>query len=223
MTNGDASGHIVIGRGRGFVGVVVDDAPVCHLDGVAQRPGDAAEGDLECRLGDPELVDLGAVEGAGQAAQSGIAVAAHLGDDGGHFGRGTVLLVDGGGQGGAQRSAVASVATKVDSTEGHSQAMVPDHLWRPALGAVAACPWRPPFPLSTGRCHAEPMATTAAELSSLATAVDEITRRITAHAEAADAEKDEEMAAELFAIERSLTTANRRLARLTVALSRRSA
>jgi len=67
------------------------------------------------------------------------------------------------------------------------------------------------------------MANTAAELSSLATAVDEITRRITAHAEAAEAQKDEEVASELFAIERSLTSANRRLARLTVALGRRSA
>jgi hypothetical protein len=66
------------------------------------------------------------------------------------------------------------------------------------------------------------MAATAAELSSLATALDEITRRISDHAEAADAEKDEEVASELFAIERSLTSANRRLARLTVAIGRRT-
>jgi hypothetical protein len=66
------------------------------------------------------------------------------------------------------------------------------------------------------------MAATAAELSSLATALDEITRRISAHAEAADADKDEEVASELFAIERSLTSANRRLARLTVAIGRRT-
>jgi HAMP domain-containing protein len=61
----------------------------------------------------------------------------------------------------------------------------------------------------------------AAELSSLATALDELTARVTAHADAADAAKDEESARELFAIERSLTSANRRLARLATTLSRR--
>jgi HAMP domain-containing protein len=61
----------------------------------------------------------------------------------------------------------------------------------------------------------------AAELSSLATALDELTTRVTAHADAADAAKDEEAARELVAIERSLTSANRRLARLATTLSRR--
>lgn len=65
------------------------------------------------------------------------------------------------------------------------------------------------------------MPASPAELSSLATALDELTRRITAGAEAAQAAKDEEVATELFAIERSLTTANRRLSRLAVAIGRR--
>ncbi len=65
------------------------------------------------------------------------------------------------------------------------------------------------------------MATSSAELSSLATALDELSRRITVHADAADAAKDEETARELFAIERSLNSANRRLAKLSLALSRR--
>jgi hypothetical protein len=72
-----------------------------------------------------------------------------------------------------------------------------------------------------GRCHDRCMATSSAELSSLATALDELSRRITVHADAADAAKDEETARELFAIERSLNSANRRLAKLSVALSRR--
>ena len=59
------------------------------------------------------------------------------------------------------------------------------------------------------------MAASSAELSSLATALDELTRRITVHADAADVDKDEETARELFAIERSLNSANRRLARLS--------
>jgi hypothetical protein len=60
-----------------------------------------------------------------------------------------------------------------------------------------------------------------AELSSLATALDELTHRITGYADAADAEKDEETARELFAIERALNAANRRLTRLATNLSRR--
>lgn len=65
------------------------------------------------------------------------------------------------------------------------------------------------------------MPSPAAELSSLATALDDLTHRVTAHAEAAHAAKDDETARELFAIERSLTTANRRLARLSKTLARR--
>jgi hypothetical protein len=61
----------------------------------------------------------------------------------------------------------------------------------------------------------------SAELSSLSTALDELTRRVTAHADAADAAKDEEAARELFAIERALASANRRLSRLSATLSRR--
>jgi hypothetical protein len=65
------------------------------------------------------------------------------------------------------------------------------------------------------------MVASSAELSSLATALDELSRRVTAHADAADVAKDEETARELFAIERALNTANRRLAKLSMNLSRR--
>jgi hypothetical protein len=61
----------------------------------------------------------------------------------------------------------------------------------------------------------------SAELSSLATALDELTRRVTVHADAADAAKDDEVARELFAIERALNSANRRLTRLSTTLARR--
>jgi hypothetical protein len=60
-----------------------------------------------------------------------------------------------------------------------------------------------------------------AELSSIATALDDLSRRVTAHADAADLAQDEETARELFAIERSLSSANRRLTRLSITLSRR--
>jgi hypothetical protein len=65
------------------------------------------------------------------------------------------------------------------------------------------------------------MAASSAELSSLATALDELTRRVTAHADAAQSVKDEETAKELFAVERALDSANRRLARLAASLGRR--
>ncbi|HEX3462065.1 MAG TPA: hypothetical protein VHT49_14260 [Acidimicrobiales bacterium] len=64
------------------------------------------------------------------------------------------------------------------------------------------------------------MAASKAELSSLATALEELTRRVTAHADAANNSKDEDMAKELFAIERALMGASRRLNRLTTALRR---
>jgi hypothetical protein len=65
------------------------------------------------------------------------------------------------------------------------------------------------------------MPTRSAELSSLATALDELTRRVTVHADAADSAKDEETARELFAVERALSSANRRLTRLAATLARR--
>jgi len=65
------------------------------------------------------------------------------------------------------------------------------------------------------------MAASSAELSSLATALDELTRRVTVHADAAQSAKDEETAKELFAVERALDSANRRLARLAATLGRR--
>ncbi|HEV3280564.1 MAG TPA: hypothetical protein VG032_03075 [Acidimicrobiales bacterium] len=65
------------------------------------------------------------------------------------------------------------------------------------------------------------MPSASAELSSLATALDELTRRVTAHAEAANAAKQDDTARELFAIERALTSANRRLARLAKTLAGR--
>jgi hypothetical protein len=74
-------------------------------------------------------------------------------------------------------------------------------------------------------CQDSPVADTSptvrsAELSSLASALDDLTRRVTVHADTAQAAEDEEMARELFAIERSLNSANRRLTRLATALRR---
>ena len=57
------------------------------------------------------------------------------------------------------------------------------------------------------------MANTA-ELSSLATALQELTQRVTAMAEAATAAKDDSAAHDLFEAERALRAATRRLTKL---------
>jgi hypothetical protein len=53
-----------------------------------------------------------------------------------------------------------------------------------------------------------------AELSSLATALHELTQRVTAMADAAEAAKDEATASDLYETERALRAASRRLAKL---------
>ena len=58
----------------------------------------------------------------------------------------------------------------------------------------------------------------AAELSSLATALDELARRITAIAESLAGTASDDVAAGLFDVERALGAARRRLARLVDAL-----
>ncbi len=66
------------------------------------------------------------------------------------------------------------------------------------------------------------MTASSAELSSLATALDELTRRITAIADGyASADRDE-LAADLYGVERSLNGAQRRLNKVIDADSRRS-
>ena len=58
---------------------------------------------------------------------------------------------------------------------------------------------------------------TSAELSSLATALDELTQRITAMADDAAAQQREDVAGELFEVERALVGASRRLMKVVVA------
>lgn len=53
-----------------------------------------------------------------------------------------------------------------------------------------------------------------AELSSLTSALEDLTRRVSDFADTANREKQEELAAELFAVERSLRGATRRLSRM---------
>ncbi len=60
-----------------------------------------------------------------------------------------------------------------------------------------------------------------AELSSVATALEELRQRVAAIADQAASESDDDTASELYAVERALTGAGRRLGRLTSAPVRR--
>jgi hypothetical protein len=63
--------------------------------------------------------------------------------------------------------------------------------------------------------HHRAMPTPIAELSSVATALDELNRRLVVMADQAASDHDDETASELFAVERALRGAVRRLSRLT--------
>jgi len=54
----------------------------------------------------------------------------------------------------------------------------------------------------------------AAELSSLATALDELNRRVTAIADGYTAQRRDDLAGDLYAVERQLTNAVRRLGKV---------
>jgi hypothetical protein len=58
------------------------------------------------------------------------------------------------------------------------------------------------------------MTAPSAELSSLATALDELTTRITAIADAYAGDRRDELAADLYAVERALAGATRRLTKV---------
>ncbi|TMM18435.1 MAG: hypothetical protein E6G01_03570 [Actinobacteria bacterium] len=58
------------------------------------------------------------------------------------------------------------------------------------------------------------MTGSSAELSSLATALDELTRRITAIADGYSSGDHDELAADLYAVERALAGAQRRLTKV---------
>ena len=68
--------------------------------------------------------------------------------------------------------------------------------------------------------HDRQVPTSPPELSSIATALSELTRRVGAIAEDASAAHQDDLASELFAVERSLTAAGRRMDRLAAGARR---
>jgi len=66
----------------------------------------------------------------------------------------------------------------------------------------------------TPACHDRDMPVARSELSSLNSALEELTRRVSEFGDIAHREKHDELAADLFAVERSLRGATRRLNRI---------
>jgi len=69
--------------------------------------------------------------------------------------------------------------------------------------------------------HHQDVSAPLAELSSLATALEELRQRVAVIADQAASDHDDDTASELFAVERALTGAGRRLGRITSAPRRR--
>ncbi len=183
-----------------------------HLERTPQHVGDASKRGSHLGRRHPELVHLHPVEPLGQAPQSAVTVPAHFGEDTSHRILHPVRVGIANRAGQRLLEAVTAVeAAEIDSTETHGL-----RFYRTNCRF-----WPAASPRFDPGCHDRPMPSAAAELSSLATALDELTRRVTAHAEAAHAAKQDDTARELFAVERSLTTANRRLARLAKTLADR--
>jgi hypothetical protein len=202
-----SSGFEVVRGARGsLVGVVGPDALRCHLERLPQIIGDALQGGGNLLRWDSELAENDLVELLGEGTESVVATGPDGGDDGGHHLGRTKLFVFRPRERLHEGGAVTGKSSEVETAEQHGLPMLPGHDLHPGAGSAAE------------RCHDRVVTNNTGELSSIATALEELTRRVTAHADAADAEKEDDTAKELFAIERALTGASRRLSRLTASL-----
>src|SRR5690606_27652679 len=143
-----------------------------------------------------EIVELATVEPGGQAAQCGVPLGPHFGDDrrdrSGH-------VVAGRGRAREPRTQVAGNASEDDTSE-HRK----NRSYRPD-------PF-PPGRLRPFRLWHTPLVSTTSDLatlSSIVAQVDELSRRVTELAERYGDTPDSAVASELFTSERSLTTARR--------------
>ena len=120
----------------------------------------------------PQVVDPDPVEPLGQVPQGGVAVLPDLGQHGPHLVHGRFGLGRGTGKPPAQ--VVGAGPPQVESAEHGRQ-----RYRRTPCGPAPVPPWRGP----ADRVETGPMETDRAELSALATSIDELTRRVTAAAD----------------------------------------
>ena len=198
-----------------LVGVVGEDASEGHVEGRDQVRVGGGPCVLELAPGHPETgghVDLVQVRRA--ADHGGVALGPHLPEDPCHH------VVDVGTR--RRRARQGSVerrlrAAQVQDAEGHEDPRLPAGPVLDLSTAYAAGATTGPRPHRRrdgcpriGHHHGM---TSAAEISSLSSTLAELHERVTALAEGALANGDEDMAHELIAVERSLGGALRRLRR----------
>ena len=220
----DAAGLEVGGLGVGrLVGVVGQDAVVGHVERLLERTGIRRQRGLDLRLGHPELVErrrrrtarVSRRRAASPSARTSAMMAATASDDRSCSSVGARQCVP-------QGPAATGEAAEVQAAESHSQSMLPD-------------PWLPiprpgrSRPSATGPLVADRFARCHDRSDGHQLRRTLLARHRPRRAESPDhrprrrrrRRKDEETARELFAIERALNSANRRLARLSLTLSRR--
>ncbi len=163
-----------------------------HLQGGAHIRSDLLQGSCHLGRSDAQVVDLGAVEPGSELPQSGVTARPHVGQQSPHLVDGRVDLGLGPGQPGAQ---VSAHTPEVES---------PQHGAR-----LRGPPERSETGLLTG--HTGAMSLDVAQLSSLSTALDDLTQRIATFADALDGAPREDVAADLYEVERNLQAAARRL------------
>jgi hypothetical protein len=185
----DQAVALVAGLVVELLAVVGEDVGPGRLQGLPQQRGQVGEGGLEVGRRHPQGLGPDAVEALGEVAHGLVTPLADLGEEGLHLGDRRL----GGGVGPGDGRAV------VGRARGAAQVESPEH-----EGSMLRAPMGND---RTGMDDPRP------ELSSVSTALDDLTKRLSAMADAS-AGGDENLAIELFEIERSLRGAQRRLSRL---------
>ena len=207
--------------GGGLVAVIGQDAVIGQLEGAAQVRGDGLPGGGDVVGGHGGAVEGDAVESAGELPHGGVATGPHLVENGPHLGRRKALLGHGRGTAAATPAAGTprrSSRVRSTGTRWYSGVLAHRPSRRPPETAPCIGRGRRGVPMGHHRVMPAPLA----ELSSVATALDELTRRVVTIADQAASDHDDETAVELFAVERALKGAGRRLERLTAFRARRS-
>jgi hypothetical protein len=186
----DAATHIGRGQG-GTVGVKFGDGVMSGLERLAELARNAPKRRSNVGVSDTHLRDVDAVEAARELPHGSIATAPDLFDDGAD------------GRDWAFFSEIRTRELKRISDFAPSQIESSEH-------GTKRSQWREE-PRPMGQDELVPI--DRSELSSLAGLIEQVTDRITKMAEDASAAKEETTASELFAIERALSSAKRRLVR----------
>ena len=174
-----------------------------RLERIAKPWLEAAQRGVELILGDAHLRDVDAVKTAGKFADRCIAAGADLFDDGANSSHGTFSF----DAGTRELKRISDLAPSQIKSSEHYRSVASNQtslLWAHIGPGLSKC-------VATGQDAAVPI--DRSELSSLTGLIEQVTDRISKMADQASAAKEDETATELFAIERALAGAKRRLNR----------